>query len=77
MIGYLFLFDALYRWMGYFQTSIMLTVISLGTRVALSYLLVGLGGGMESIWWSIPIGWAAADLAGMIRYKRLRKTKRL
>ncbi len=77
LIGYLFLFYALYRGMGYFQTSIMLTVISLGTRVALSYLLVGLGGGLESIWWSIPIGWAAADLTGMIRYRRLQKTKRI
>ena len=70
LIGYLFLFYALFRGMGQFKTSIVLTIVSLGTRVALSYSLVWLGFGLNSIWYSIPIGWALADLVGMICYKR-------
>lgn len=75
LIGYLFLFYALYRGLGHFHTSIALTVVSLGIRVVLSYLLVGLGFGMTSIWWSIPIGWAVADLVGMMRYRKLVKNQ--
>lgn len=73
LIGYLFLFYALYRGLGHFRTSIVLTVISLGIRVGLSYLLVWQGVGLGGIWWSIPIGWAAADLAGCLRYRKLKQ----
>ena len=74
LIGYLFLYYALYRGLGHFRTSIVLTVISLGIRVGLSYLLVSWGFGLHSIWWSIPIGWAAADLAGYARYRYLKRS---
>ncbi len=77
LIGYLFLFYALYRGLGHFRTSIVLTVTSLGIRVSLSYALVGLGFGMTGIWWSIPIGWAAADLTGMVTYRRLAREGKL
>lgn len=41
------------------------TVISLGTRVALAYLLSAIPAiGVTGIWASIPIGWFLADLAG-------------
>ena len=49
--------------------SVVLTVISLGTRVALSYTLAPLPEvGAAGIWWSIPIGWALADLTGFLLY---------
>ena len=71
LIGYLFVHYAFYRGQGHFKTSIFLTVVSLGVRVVLSYTLVWLGFGLESIWWSIPIGWAIADIAGYLQYRKL------
>ena len=66
-IGCLFLFYGLYRAVGKPEVSVILTVISLGTRVALSYLLSGIDVvGVVGIWWSIPIGWGLADLAGCL-----------
>ena len=51
----------------------VLTVISLGTRVALSYALAPLPEiGVAGIWWSIPIGWALADLTGFLIYLKYR-----
>ena len=52
--------------------SVVLTVISLGTRVALSYALAP-SLGVRVIWWSIPIGWALADLTGGVYMKKLVK----
>ena len=46
--------------------SILLTVISLGIRVALAYTLVYFTAiGEIGIWMSIPIGWALADITGI------------
>lgn len=70
-IGCLFLFYGLYRAVGKPAISVVLTVISLGTRVALSYTLSAVPGiGVTGIWWSIPIGWGLADLAGFLCYRR-------
>ena len=66
-IGYLFLLYGLYRGLEMMHMSIILTVISLGTRVALSYLLVSFLG-LNIIWWSIPIGWLLADIVGFVYY---------
>ena len=56
--------------------SVILTVISLGTRVALAYLLSAVPAfGVAGIWWSVPIGWFLADLTGLIFY--IRKKDRL
>ena len=64
-IGLLFLFYGLYRAVGRPGMSVVLTVISLGTRVALAYALAALPAvGVVGIWWSVPIGWLLADLAG-------------
>ena len=53
--------------------SVVLTILSLGTRVVLSYWLASIPSiGVTGIWWSIPIGWFLADLAG-IAYYRYRK----
>lgn len=68
-IGCLFLLYGLYRALGRPAVSVVLTVISLGTRVALSYTLAPLPEiGVAGIWWSIPIGWALADLTGFLLY---------
>lgn len=70
-IGCLFLLYGLYRALAKPGMSVVLTVISLGTRVALAYLLSGISSiGVVGIWWSVPIGWALADLVGLVYYKR-------
>lgn len=55
-IGLLFLLYGLYRGIGKPGMSIVLTVISLGTRVLLAYWLSQTSAGLSGIWWSIPIG---------------------
>ncbi len=73
-IGCLFLFYGLYRALGRPAVSVVLTVVSLGTRVALSYTLSALPSiGVVGIWWSIPIGWGLADAAGLLYYLLNRK----
>lgn len=75
-IGCLFLLYGLYRALGKPGMSVILTVISLGTRVALAYLLSAVPAfGVAGIWWSVPIGWFLADLTGLIYY--IRKKDRL
>ena len=70
-IGCLFLLYGLYRALGRPAVSVVLTIISLGTRVALSYVLSAIPAlGVIGIWWSIPIGWALADAAGLLLYQR-------
>ena len=74
-IGCLFLLYGLYRALGRPGMSVVLTVISLGTRVALAYLLSAIPAiGVTGIWWSVPIGWMLADLTGLLYYKAQRKT---
>lgn len=69
-IGCLFLLYGLYRALGRPDMSVVLTVISLGTRVALAYLLSAIPAmGVTGIWWSVPIRWGLADLAGLLYYK--------
>ena len=62
-----------YRALGKPGMSVVLTVISLGTRVALAYLLSATPLGVTGIWWSVPIGWALADAAGLGYYLARRK----
>lgn len=64
-IGCLFLLYGLYRALGKPGISVALTVISLGTRVVLAYVLSAIPQiGLVGIWWAVPIGWFLADLAG-------------
>lgn len=73
-IGLLFLLYGYFRAVEQPEMSIILTVISLGTRVALAYLLSSVPSiGVWGIWASIPIGWGLADLYGM---RRMRKSLR-
>ena len=72
-IGCLFLLYGLYRAVGRPGMSLVLTVISLGTRVLLAYTLSAIPAvGVLGIWWSVPIGWLLADLAGFLYYRRRR-----
>ncbi len=69
-IGVLFLLYGLYRALGKPGMSVVLTVISLGTRVALAYLLSSVPAfGVTGIWWSVPIGWILADTVGLLYFK--------
>lgn len=69
-IGWLFLLYGLYRALGRPGMSVVLTVFSLGTRVALAYILSAIPEiGVVGIWWSVPIGWALADIVGLLYYK--------
>lgn len=66
-IGLLFLLYGFYRAVKRPSMSLVLTVISLGTRVGLAYALAGTLGEL-GIWISIPIGWFLADLVGFLYY---------
>ena len=73
-IGCLFLLYGLYRGLGRPGISVILTVISLGTRVCLAYLLAPIPAiGLPGIWWAIPIGWILADVTGIVYYLRMKK----
>ena len=63
-IGCLFLLYGYYRAIEQAQMSLILTIISLGTRVVLAYILSAYIG-ETGIWMSIPIGWGLADVTGI------------
>lgn len=70
-IGILFLLYGVFRGLGKSGISILLTVISLGSRVLLAYALSSISTiGVIGIWWSVPIGWALADIIGLLIYKK-------
>ena len=67
-IGCLFLLYGYYRAVKKPGMSVVLTVISLGTRVALAYILSAYIG-ETGIWMAIPIGWVLADITGLAYMK--------
>lgn len=70
-IGILFLWYAYFRGINRPQVSLLLTIISLGTRVLLAYTLApNTSLGVVAIWMAIPIGWALADLVGLAIYRK-------
>ena len=74
LIGILFLLYGLYRALGRPGMSVVLTIVSLGIRVALAYALSAIPMfGVVGIWWSVPIGWFLADGLGVIYYFMKRK----
>ena len=74
-IGCLFLLYGLYRAIQKPGMSVVLTIVSLGTRVLLAYTLSAVPAiGVIGIWISVPIGWFLADLIGLIYYLRRKKT---
>ena len=74
-IGILFLLYGYYRAVNQPGMSVVLTIASLGTRVALAYLLSATPLGVTGIWLSVPIGWALADVIGigyyLVRHKKV------
>lgn len=70
-IGVLFLLYGYFRAVNRPAVSLVLTVCSLGTRVALAYALSALPAlGVTGIWLSIPIGWFFADTVGIVLWRR-------
>ncbi|MCI8668662.1 MAG: MATE family efflux transporter [Lachnospiraceae bacterium] len=70
-IGILFLLYGFCRGIEKPEMSLVLTVISLGTRVVLAYLLASVSSaGVLGIWWSIPAGWFLADLVGLFYIRK-------
>lgn len=68
-IGFLFLLYGYFRAVKRAEMSLILTIISLGLRVALAYILSAQVG-VIGIWAAIPIGWAIADITGFTAMKR-------
>ncbi len=69
-IGCLFLLYGLYRALGRPGMSVVLTVISLGTRVLLARVLSQIPAvGVAGIWWAVPVGWVLADAVGFALIK--------
>ena len=64
-IGLLFLLYGYFRAVGRPRISLLLTVISLGTRVILAYSFAPWLG-VQAIWWAVPVGWVLADIAGLL-----------
>lgn len=75
-IGALFLLYGLYRAINKPGMSLVLTIISLGSRVVLAYILSALPAfGVNGIWMAVPIGWALADVTGISYYIWLQRKK--
>ena len=69
-IGLLFLWYAYFRGTNRPQMSLVLTIISLGTRVVIAWISTKVPVfGLNGIWWAVPIGWFLADVVGLIAYK--------
>lgn len=74
-IGYLFLLYGFYRAVAMPSMSVVLTVVSLGTRVVLAYVLASIPAiGYFGIWWAVPIGWLLADIVGGWYYCKCKNT---
>lgn len=70
-IGILFMLYGYFRAINKPVVSVVLTVLSLGTRVLLAYILSSIPSfGVMGIWISIPIGWFIADFAGVLIGKK-------
>ena len=77
-IGLLFLLYGYYRAVAKPGMSVVLTVLSLGTRVLLAYVLSAVDAiGVIGIWASVPIGWALADIVGVGWYFWCRRRTKL
>ena len=68
-IGILFLLYGYFRAVERPKISLLLTIISLGMRVALAYAFAPVFG-VGAIWWAIPVGWLLADITGAVLMRR-------
>lgn len=70
-IGILFMLYGYFKAINKPAVSVVLTVLSLGIRVLLAYVLSAIPSfGVMGIWISIPIGWFIADFAGVLIGKK-------
>ena len=73
-IGLLSLLYGYYRAIHRPGISVILTVISLGTRVLIAYTLAPISAiDVVGIWIAVPIGWLLADITGVVYHFRLWK----
>lgn len=73
-IGILFLLYGYYRAVNFPGMSVILTIVSLGVRVILAYVLSAVPViGVVGIWISVPIGWVLADVIGIFVYIKKRE----
>ncbi|RKI30651.1 MATE family efflux transporter [bacterium 1xD8-6] len=73
-IGLLFMLYGYFRAVGKPGMSVVLTICSLGTRVALAYMLSDIPAiGVTGIWAAIPIGWIFADFVGVYHYFKMNR----
>ena len=73
-IGCLFLLYGLYRAIERPAMSLVLTIVSLGTRVALAYAFAPhTPAWCQRYLVAIPIGWILADLTGFLYYSKIKK----
>lgn len=71
-IGILFMLYGYYRAIKKAGMSVVLTILSLGSRVVLAYALSAISFlGVTGIWLSIPIGWALADFYGIWKMRKI------
>ncbi len=76
LIGFLFMYYGFFRGIGELNISLILTIISLGTRVFLAYILSKIPQlAQKGIWWSVPLGWGLADTTGFLLYIKIKKDK--
>lgn len=77
-IGLLFLLYGFYRAVRQPGMSVILTILSLGTRVLLAYILSAIPAiGVRGIWVAVPIGWLLADCTGVVYYLKNKKKMNL
>lgn len=70
-IGCLFLLYGYFRGIDRASFSVVLTIISLGTRVLFAYAFApNTSMGVIAIWLAIPIGWFLADLIGLVKMRK-------
>lgn len=70
-IGCLFLLYGYFRAVRRPAVSLVLTIVSLGTRVLLAFTLSAVPSiGVAGIWASVPIGWFLADALGLLIYRK-------
>ena len=69
------MFYGFFRGIGALNTSLILTIISLGTRVVLAYLLSSIPQlSQRGIWWSVPLGWALAAVWALLYIRNEKET---
>jgi len=70
LFGIFFAFNGFFRGVGDQVIVMILTITSLSIRAVLAHVFVlGFGWGLESVAWSIPIGWALCGAYAYFHYK--------